>query len=324
MRRRDFITLLGAAAACPLAARAQQRAVPLIGLINVGTPEGYARMVAAFHQGLSELGYKVGDNAAIEYRWARGEYDRLPAMAAELVRLNANVIVGNSTAALATKRLTTTIPIVFSAPGDPIASGLVASLNRPGGNVTGISSLASELGAKRLQLLHELVPAATTMAALVDPGINNFESQSRDLTEAATALGLHLHILQARGESDFEPAFATATRLRAGGLVIAAGAVFNAWAERLATLAARYAMPAIYQYREFAAAGALMSYGGSITDQYRLVGVYTGRILKGEKPADLPVQQTTKLELIINLNTAKALGLTVPYALQLLADEVIE
>jgi putative ABC transport system substrate-binding protein len=325
MRRRDFIKSIGGAAvAWPLAAHAQQSAMPVIGFLNGGTPEGYAKMVAAFHQGLKDFGYVVGENVAIEFRWARGHYDRLPAMAAELVSLHVAVIVGNASPALAAKGATTTIPILFSAPGDPIELGLVASLNRPGGNLTGVSSLSAELGPKRLEVMHELVPAATIMAAFVNPNNRNAENQTRELLAAATALGLQLHVVPTATERDFDAAFATALSRRAGALVISADPLFNAWSEQLAALAARHAMPAIYQYREFAAAGGLISYGGSITDQYRLVGVYTGRVLKGEKPADLPVQQSTKIELVINAKVAKALGITFPLSLLGRADEVIE
>jgi len=325
MRRREFVTLLGSAAATwPLAVRAQQPASPLIGFLNGGTPEGYADMVAAFHQGLKDQGYVGGDNVAIEYRWARGQYDLLPALVAELIQLKVAVIVANSTPALAAKAATTTVPIVFSAPGDPIEFGLVSSLNRPGGNLTGVSSWAAELGPKRLQLLHELVPNATIMAALINPKGRNAEIQSREFTAAAAALGLQLHVLHASSEADFDRAFSTAAGLRAGGLVISADPLFNAGVERLADLAVRHATPTIYQYREFTAAGALMSYGGAIAENYRLVGIYTGRVLKGEKPGDLPVQLATKLELIINLKTAKALGLSIPPTLLALANEVIE
>src|SRR5262245_45430682 len=325
MRRREFITVFGGAAlAWPLDAHGQQAALPVIGFLNGGTPEGYTDMVAAFKPGLKELGYVVGENVAIEYRWVRGQYDRLPAMAAELVNRKVAVIVGNSTPALVAKATTSTIPIVFIAPGDPIESGLVSSMNRPGGNLTGVSSLAAELGPKRLQLLHELLPTATIMAALVNPKGRNAENQSRDLKAAATTLGMQLHIVHASGEGDLDQALATAFRLGAAGLVISADPLFNASAERLAPLSVRHRGPASYQYPEFGAAGALMSYGGSLIDQYRLVGVYPGRILKGEKPGDLPVQQATKLELIINLKTAKVLGLAVPPTLLALANKVIE
>ena len=326
MKRREFIALLGGAAAWPLSARAQKPGLPIIGFLNGGTPEGYADMVAAFHRGLKEVGYVIGDNVGIEYRWARGDYDRLPALAAELIRLNVAVIVANATPALAAMAATSTVPIVFSAsaPGGPVELGLVASMNRPGGNVTGITGLAAELGPKRLELLHELVPGATIIAALINPKGRNAEIQSKELAAAAATLGLKLHVLHASSEADLDAAVATARRLGAGGLVISADPLFSASVEQLAALALRHQMPAIYQYREFAAAGALMSYGGSVIDQYRLVGVYTGRILKGEKPGDLPVQQATKVELVINLKTAQTLGLAVPLTLRVLANEVIE
>jgi putative ABC transport system substrate-binding protein len=325
IRRREFIFALGgAAAAWPLAARAQQPAIPVIGFLNSGTPEGYAQMVAAFHQGLKELGYVVGENVAIEFRWARGQYDRLPSLATELVRLNVAVIVGNATPALAAKGAMTVIPIVFSTPGDPVELGLVASLNRPGGNLTGVSSLSAELGPKRLELLHELLPMAKIVAAFVNPNGRNSASQSRELRAAAATLGLQLHVLPASTERDFDAAFSTALRLRAGALVITADPLFNSSSEQLAALALRHAMPAIFQYREFAVAGGLISYGGSITDQWRLVGLYTGRVLRGQKPADLPVQQSTKIELVLNMKVAKALGITFPLALLGRADEVIE
>jgi putative ABC transport system substrate-binding protein len=325
VRRREFIRLLGgAAAAWALAARAQQVAMPVIGFLNRGTPEGYANNVAAFYQGLKEFGYVVGENVAIEYRWARGDFDQLPALAAELVRRKVSVIVGNAYPALVAKGMTATIPIVFLAADNPVKSGLVASLNRPGGNVTGVTTLAAEIGPKRLQLLHQLLPTSTMMAALVNPRRPDAENQSREFKTAADSLGLQVHVLHASSVDDFEPAFEAALRLHCNGLVIGADTLFNTWIERLATMADRNAMPTIYQYREFAAAGALMSYGGSIIDQYRLAGTYTGRILKGEKPADLPVQQATKIELIINLKTAKALGLTIPPDVLSIANEVIE
>jgi len=324
MRRREFMTLLCGGAAWPIAAHAQRPVRPVIGFLNGGTPEGYAEMVAAFHRGLKEIGYVVGENVGIEYRWARGDYDRLPALAAELIRLNVAVIVANSTPALAAMAATSTVPIVFSAAGDPVELGLVARMNRPGANITGISSLAAELGPKRLQLLHELVPGATVVAILVNPKGRNAETQSKDLEAAAATLGLQLRVVNASSEADLDPALATARRLGAGGLVISADPLFNASVEQLAALTLRHQMPAIYQSREFTAAGALMSYGGSVIDQYRLVGVYTGRILKGEKPGDLPVQQATKVELVINLKTAQTLGLAVPLTLRVLANEVIE
>jgi putative ABC transport system substrate-binding protein len=281
--------------------------------------------LAAFRQGLSETGYAEGQNVAIEFRSAEGQYDRLPALAADLVRRRVTVIIaGGGPSAPAAKAATATIPIVIFTAVDPVEAGLVASLSRPGGNLTGVSILNMELGPKRLELLHELVPTATIIAALVNPTNANAETLSRDLLAAAGTLGIELHVLHASTERDFETVFATLVRLRVGGLAIGADAFFNRRSKLLAALTVRHAVPTIFQYREFAAAGGLMGYGGSNTDAYRVVGVYTGRILKGEKPADLPVQQSTKFELIINLKTAKALGLTVPDKLLALADEVIE
>jgi putative ABC transport system substrate-binding protein len=323
MKRREFISLLGsAAAAWPLAAHAQQ---PVIGLLNSTSAEAYASRIAAFRQGLSETGYVEGRNVAIEYRWAESQYDRLPGMAAELVRRQVAVIAAITTpAVLAAKAATTTIPIVFEMGADPVAVGLIASLSRPGGNLTGVSLLNVELGPKRLELLHELVPTATIAAALFNPTNPNAETLSRELLAAARTLGLQLHVIHASAEGDFEMVFATLLKLRASTLVIGSDPFFNSRSEQLAALAIRHAVPTIYQYRAFAAAGGLMSYGGSFTEPFRQTGVYTGRILKGEKPGDLPVQQSTKVELIINLKTAKALGLTVPLSILGRADEVIE
>jgi putative ABC transport system substrate-binding protein len=325
MKRRQFITLVGGAAvAWPLAARAQQPAMPVIGFLGSESPDLFADRLRGFRQGLSETGYAEGRNVAVEYRWAEGRNDRLPALAADLVGRKVSVIVtgGGTPAARAAKAASTTIPIVFQVGGDPVPLGLVASLNRPGGNLTGVNSLNGELVPKQLELLHELVPAATTMALLVNP--TNLGNAVRDAQPAARPLGLQLEILYASAEPDFDTVFATLTKLRAGGLAINADPFLQSRSEQLAQQALRHAVPAIAQLREFVAAGGAMSYGGSIREQLRQVGIYTGRILKGEKPADLPVQQSTKVDLIINLKTAKALGLTVPLALQASADELIE
>jgi ABC-type uncharacterized transport system substrate-binding protein len=313
MKRREFITLLGGAAAWPLAAHAQQQAMPVIGFLNGASPEAYAPFVAAFRQGLKEAGYVDGQNATIEYRWAEGHYDRLPALAADPVQQKVTVIAATSTlAALAAKAATSTVPIVFTTGGDPIKLGLVASLNRPGGNVTGSTLLSVEVGPKRLELARELFPGATTVALLVNPANPLAATVSRDLQAVADTLGVRLHVLHASTEADFEAAFATAAQLRVAALVIgSADPVFGSHAARLGALALRHSVPAIYQYREFAAAGGLMSYGGSFQETYRLAGVYAGRILKGDKPSDLPVVQSTKVELFINLKTAKTLGITV-------------
>jgi putative ABC transport system substrate-binding protein len=321
MKRRDFITLLGGAAVWPLAARAQQAKLPVIGYLSTGSPP----VPAAFRQGLSETGYVEGRNVAIEYRWAENQFDRLPALAADLVRRQVTVIyAGAIRSALAAKAATTTIPIVFNTGADPVQFGLVASLSRPGGNLTGVSNLNEEVAPKRLELLHEVVPAATLIGLLLNPTNPVTEVFLRDQQAAARILGLQLHVLHASTERDLDAAFATLVQLRAGALVIGQDAFFADRSELLAALALRHAVPAIYQNREFVAAGGLMSYGGSIGDSNRLAGVYTSRILKGEKPSDLPVQQASKFELVINLKTAKALGLTVSNQMQLLADEVIE
>jgi putative ABC transport system substrate-binding protein len=325
VKRREFITLLGgAAAAWPIMARAQRPEIPVVAFLNGGSPDGYAPMVAAFHQGLKDTGYVEAQSVRIEYRWADGQYGRLPAMAADLVHRQVAVIVTNSPGMLAAKAATTTIPIVFTTSGDPVELGFVASLARPGRNITGVTQLNVEVAPKRLELMHELVPTATIMAVLVNPAYPSAEIQSSGMQAAARTLGVQLHILRASNERDIDDAFATLAQLRAGAFVISSDPFFNSRAEQFAALALRHAVPTIFQYREFAAAGGLMSYGGSIIDSYRQAGVYTGRILKGEKPADLPVQQSTKVELIINLKTAKALGLEVPRTLIARADEVIE
>jgi ABC-type uncharacterized transport system substrate-binding protein len=327
MRRREFITLLGgAAAAWPLTARAQQPHMPAVGVLGATSASGFAAQLAAFRRGLSEAGVVEGRDAAIEYRWADDQYERLPELAADLVRRQVAVIatIGGNAASVAARAATKTIPIVFHGSVDPVEAGFVASLNRPGGNMTGVVSLNVDTGQKRLELLHELVPTANTIALLLNPTNAVAETQSNDLLAAARTLGLDLHVLHASREGEFEPAFARLMQLRAGGLVIGTDGFLVSRSERLAALTLRHALPAIFQYRAFAEAGGLMSYGGSVTDSYRLSGVYTGRILKGQKPADLPVQQATKVELIINLKTAKALGLEVPPTLLGRADEVIE
>jgi putative ABC transport system substrate-binding protein len=325
--RRQLIAALGGAAATwPLAARAQQPAMPVIGFLSSALPDRDAGRLRAFRQGLAETGYVEGRNVAIEYRWAEEQNDRLPALAADLIRRQVAVIAtaGDVLGAIAAKSATTTIPIVFTTGRDPVEIGLVPSLNRPGGNLTGVATLGAELEPKRLELLHEAIPAATIIGALVNPASRNAELLSRDLRAAARTLGLELHILNAGTEGDFDSVFADLVRLRAGGLVIATDALFISRSEQVAALALRHAVPAIFQFHAFAAAGGLMSYGGSLADLYHRSGVYTGRVLKGEKPADLPVQQSTKAELIINLKTAKALGITFPLPLLGRADEVIE
>jgi putative ABC transport system substrate-binding protein len=325
VKRRTFIAGLGSAAAWPLAARAQQAAIAIGYLGSAFAEDEYKNLTVPFLQGLKETGYIEGQNVAIEYRWAENQYDRLPALAADLVRHRVAVLVAAGTpAALAAKPATTTIPIVFSAGGDPVALGFVASLSRPGANVTGISNLAAELSPKQLQLLHELLPNAALFGVLADPGFPGIQSNVADLQAAARTLGLQLLVVNARTDIDLETAFASFSQQRVGAVLIGTSNFYSRHAEQLAALAARHALPATYAWREFADAGGLMSYGTSLGYAYRQVGIYTGRVLKGEKPADLPVQQVTKIELVINLKAAKALGLTIPETLFATADEVIQ
>jgi putative ABC transport system substrate-binding protein len=327
MKRRAFITLLGGAAAWPIAVRAQQPTMPVIGYLGSESPDVFAGRLSAFRQGLSETGFVEGQNVAIEYRWAENQYDRFPALLADFIRRKVTVIVAvtGTPPALAAKVATTTIPIVFVTAGDPVALGLVASLNRPGGNLTGVATLTVELAPKQLEVLRELVPTAITIALLVNPANStNAETLSRDVQAAARTLGLQLHVLHASTERDFDAVFASLPRLRAGALLIGSDPFFNSRSQQLTALVSRHAMPTMYPFREYAMAGGLISYGNSFADAHRQVGVYTGRVLKGEKPADLPIQQSVKVELVINLKTAKALGLTFPISLLGRADEVIE
>jgi putative ABC transport system substrate-binding protein len=331
MRRREFIALAGAAAtSCvlrPIAARAQQPGLPVIGFLGGASPDVDADRLRAFHQGLKEAGYVEGQNVAIEYRWAAGRNDRLPALAAELVQRQGAVIVaaGGTPSALAAKAATATIPVVFGVASDPVEIGLVASLNRPGGNLTGVTNLNVEVVQKRIELLHEVVPMATIIALLVNPTSPTLaETQTKELQAAARILGLQLHVIHASAERDFDAAFASLVQRRAGALLIGVDNVFSSKSKQLAALTVRHAVPAIYQWREFAAAGGLMSYGSSNSEYLRLIGIYAGRILKGEKPSDLPVQRATKVELMINLKTAKALGLAIPLPVLGRADEVFE
>jgi putative ABC transport system substrate-binding protein len=327
MRRREFITLLGGAAAWPLAAGAQQPAMPVVGLVTGGSPEAAVRMGGGFRRGLNEGGYVEGQNVTVEYQWLDGQYDRLPSLMADLVRRRVAVIAtpGSNPAALAAKAATTTIPIVFGVGADPIELGLVASLARPGGNATGINFFVADIAAKRLGLLHDLVPKAVRIAVLINPAnASTAEATLRDMPEAARAIGLQIVVLNASTGREIEAAFATLVRDRADALFVGADAFFNSRRVQLANMAARHAIPTAFAVREYVDAGGLMSYGTSLADVYRHVGLYTGRILKGAKPADLPVVQSTKFELVINLQTARILGLTVPDKLLVAADEVIE
>ena len=327
MIRREFIALAGGAAAgWPLAARAQQPTMPVIGFLNAASQQAYSARIAAFRQGLADAGFVEGRNVAIEFRHVDGRYDRLPAMAADLVRRQVAVIaVTGTSAALAAKAATTTIPIIFSTGADPVESGLVASLARPGGNVTGTTRLNVQIAAKRLQLLHELVPTATTIAVLINPANPALaEPLLRQAEAMAPTLGLKLHVLRASNEREIDEAFSALLSLRAAALMIGSDAFFNSRAAQLGALVLRHKVPTIYQDREFVAAGGLVSYGGNLDDGYRIVGAYAGRILKGEKPADMPVHQSTKIEMFLNLKTAKALGLTIPPLVLAQADEVIE
>jgi putative ABC transport system substrate-binding protein len=296
----------------------------VVGFLSSGTPEGLAHLTSAFRQGLNEAGYVEGRNVTIEYRWAEGQYDRLPALAAGLVRQVTVLAATTTPAALAAKRATSTIPIVFTIGADPIAIGLVDSLSRPSGNVTGVNNYLSDLGSKRLELLRELVPNAAVIGVLVNPNFPDAESQSKDLREAARKLGQQVHVVNANSENDFERAFATFVQLQARVLLVTVDPLFNSRREQLVALAARHKIPTMYFGREFVLAGGLMSYAANLADGYRQAGIYVGRILKGARPADLPVVQPTKFDLVLNLKTAKALGLTVPMIMQMTADEVIE
>jgi putative ABC transport system substrate-binding protein len=326
MTRREFIRLFGGAAALPVAARAEQPAMPVVGFLNPASPGPWTNLVAAFRGGLSELGYVEGQNLAIEFRWADGQYDQLRAMATDLVRRNVAVLVstGGTAAVLAAKAATSTIPIVFTLGTDPVQLGIVASLNRPGGNVTGVNMFTAVVDTKRLGLLHDMVPMATSIAAVVNPNNPNAESQTKSIQEAARAVGWRAHVLRATTERELDAAFAGSAELHAGAVMVAADPFFLSRRDYIVALAARHAIPAIYEQREYAAAGGLASYGADFRDSYRQAGIYTGRILKGDEPADLPVMQSTKFEFVINLKTAKSLGLVVPNSMQVLADEVIE
>ncbi len=325
MGRREFITILGGAAvAWPLAVLAQQSAMPVVGFVNGASPDGYAPMVAAFRQGLKEAGYVEGQNVTIEFRWAEGHYDSLPAMIADLVRRQVSVLAANTPANLMAKAATSTIPIVFTTGTDPVQFGLVASLNRPGGNVTGVTLLTEDVAPKRIELIHELIPTASVIGLLVNPRNPNVGHLTRASQAAAAKLGLQLHIVEASSEAELNVAVTTVLQKKPSALVISADSFLNSLNEPIIKLAARYKLPVVYHERDSVTGGGLISYGASLTDTYHLAGIYVGRILKGDKPADLPVQQATKVELVINLKTAGTLGLTIPQSLLLRADEVIE
>jgi putative tryptophan/tyrosine transport system substrate-binding protein len=327
MRRRDFIPLIGSVAAWPLAARAQQPAMPVIGFLNSASPEGFAPQLAGFRQGLNEVGYTEGHNVAIEFRWAKSQYDRLPELAADLVRRHVAVIAatGGIVSAIAAKSVTTTIPIVFTSGGDPLQLRLIESLNRPGGNVTGVNLFTSTLAAKRLELLHELVPTAKVIAMLVNPTNPNSEADTKAVQAAAPAIGVQIVVLEASNGAEIGKAFDALSQYKVDAVLVGADPLFdNSGRDQMIVLTARHAVPAIYDWRDVTVAGGLVSYGSNLAEGYRLAGIYAGRILKGAKPADLPVQQPSKFEFVINLKTAKALGLTIPNQMQLLADEVIE
>jgi len=324
MRRREFITLLGGAAAWPLAARAQQAAMPIVGFLRSTPSASFEYILAAFRRGLTEVGFGEGRNVVIEQRWAEGRNDRLPALVADLINRQAAVIVANTAGAFAAKAAATTVPVVFATGSDPVRDGLVASLNRPGGNFTGVIFITSELGTKRLELLRQLAPKATTVAMLVMPSGKETEVERVDVAKAAQALGLQLVVADATSRPEIEAAFATFAQRRADAVLVGTGALTNSHKEAIVALAARHSIPTIYSLREYVSIGGLMSYGASITDAYRQAGIYAGRIIKGERPVDLPVMQSTKFDLVLNLKTAKALGLDVPDKLLALTDEVIE
>jgi ABC-type uncharacterized transport system substrate-binding protein len=325
MKRRDFITLIGgAAAAWPLAARAQQAALPVVGFVRSESLADATNLVTAFRNGLKEAGFIEGQNVGVEYHSGEGQAERLQSVVAELIRRPVSVIAGNSVAMLAAKAATATIPVVFASGGDPVQQGLVASLNRPGGNVTGVVFITGTLGTKRLELLRQIAPKATAIGMLANPNTTETEAERTDVQAAAQAIGMQLIIADVGSDSDIERAVAALVQRGVGALLVGAGGFMTSHRDRVVALAARHALPAMYDLREFVTAGGLMSYGTSITDAFRQVGVYTGRILKGEKPADLPIMQSTKFELVLNLKTAKTLGLAIPSALLALADEVIE